>query len=291
MFYRNKCTVFNQMSLLVSRLFAHEALQYKPSFHCHHWIALYSSTSQAPNAWMNEKMRTKWPASTHCCRWWMLAAVALVIQAQWSDFLLVFHPPQAPCKFFSSSSSSLLCSPPSSFLSPHWIPDLFIHLPLTWPGKLDLPPHTLCWSVSHPLADCSIYFLVCLCMFVSVVLTLFGLFLLCLSLLFLLWILCPPWGLRTLSLSQWGSVRGSEGGSNWAWGWRGGSLSQWQREEHADRGSEGGDVADCPGPHAVRRIEAQQVSSEPARKVSFSLCNTTLLCFLFTSFYHSHRCD
>lgn len=80
--------------------------------------------------------------------------------------MLVFNPPQAPCRFFSSStSSSLLSSPPN----PHWTPDLFLppasHL--AWKTR-PAPSHTLLICLT-PLAMwlLSLFSCVCLCVRVS----------------------------------------------------------------------------------------------------------------------------
>ncbi len=146
----------------------------------------------------------------------MLAAVVLVLQTQRSDFLLVFHPPQAPCKFSSTSSSStLLSSPPS--LSFSTLDSRPFHPPashLAWKTRPAPLTHStdLSHFLSHVVAQ-SIFLCVCFCVFVSVFLTLFGLFLLCLSLFSLYCTLCLLWDLRTLSVSPSGAVSGGQKGA------------------------------------------------------------------------------
>lgn len=102
----------------------------------------------------------------------MLAVVVLVLQAQRSDLLLVFHPPQAPYKFLtstSSSSSSLLCSTPSLSFSTLDSRPFFFHPPashLAW-KTCPAPSHTLLICLTS-LAMWLLNLFSCVCVFLCV---------------------------------------------------------------------------------------------------------------------------
>lgn len=146
----------------------------------------------------------------------MLAAVILVLQAQRSDFLLVFHPPQAPCKFFSSSTSSSLISSPPRLLSSVTLDSRPFHPPashLAWKTRT-APSHTrLICPTSLDMWLLNLFSCVCVCVCVCLSHTLWCFSPLPVIILPLLYPLSAVGGLRTLSLSLSGAVSGSQKGA------------------------------------------------------------------------------
>lgn len=142
----------------------------------------------------------------------MLAAGILVLRGP-KERLVAGFPPSAGSSS-SSSSSSLLSSPLTSSPPSLWTPDLFIHLSLSRPGKLDLPPRThtpLICPTSLAMWLLNLFSCVCVCVRLSHTLWCFSL--LPVVILPLLYPFCLPWGLHTLSLLPSGAVSGSQKGA------------------------------------------------------------------------------
>lgn len=154
-----------------SPLIAYKALPYTPSslssVSSFELLCVIACFKHQKSKWTEEW--TEQLVSTPCCHEWMLAAVISVLQAQRSDFLLVFHPPQAHFKLFSSAVSP-------SRLSSLLIPIFFtldsrpFHSPASYSAWKNRP------AISHTLLICptsvamwllNIFSCVCVCVCLS----------------------------------------------------------------------------------------------------------------------------